>query len=298
MSAIEGTAEQAAGRREPVGLNEYFSEAGPDYFAWSHGFNMHFGYFRWGMNPFRREAMLEQMNVEVLERLWVGGGGRILDMGCGLGATLRSFARQRPDVELIGITVVPWQVERGTQLNVACAEGARVQLLEGDYEKTELEPGSFDAVYGLESTCYARGADKAGLLREAYRLLKPGGRMVMADGFLRGGRRMGVLQRAIYHKLCECWVIDTLGEVARVEEEMERIGFDEVQVEAAQMRVAPSVFHVPWVTAKFLVTDVLFGSRRMTQARWNNVIAPALLPLVSWPLGPMEYCIVSGTKRI
>jgi len=37
-----------------------YAEAGPDYASWSAAFNMHFGFFRWGMNPFNREAMLEQ----------------------------------------------------------------------------------------------------------------------------------------------------------------------------------------------------------------------------------------------
>jgi hypothetical protein len=54
--------------------------------------------------------------------------------------------------------------------------------------------------------------------------------------------------------------------------------------------------HVPWVTLKFLVTDVALGKRAMTRARWNNVIAPLLLPLVSAPLGPITYCMVSATK--
>jgi len=238
------------------------------------------------------------MNEEVLVRLRVGVGGKILDMGCGLGATLRSFARRRPDLNLTGITVVPWQVERGTELNAECAEGERVRLMQGDYERTELDAGTFDAVYGVESTCYARGADKGLLLREAYRLLKPGGRMVMADGFLESGDRFANVQRPIYRKLCECWVIDTLGEIDQVTMEMERLGFSEVQVERAQMRVAPSVFHVPWVTLKFLLTDVVFGQRKMTRARWNNIIAPVLLPWVSWPLGPMVYCIVSATKPV
>jgi hypothetical protein len=62
------------------------------------------------------------------------------------------------------------------------------------------------------------------------------------------------------------------------------------------MRVAPSVMHVPWVTLKFLVKDVLFGNRKMTTARWNNIVAPLLLPLVSVPLGPMCYCMVSARK--
>ena len=60
----------------------------------------------------------------------------------------------------------------------------------------------------------------------------------------------------------------------------------------ASMRTRdPSVFHVPWVTLKFLLTTVLFGERGMTPARWNNVLAPILLPFVGFPLGPIAYYI-------
>jgi hypothetical protein len=62
------------------------------------------------------------------------------------------------------------------------------------------------------------------------------------------------------------------------------------------MRVAPSVAHIPWVTLKFLLTDVVFGKKAMTRARWNNIIAPVLLPLVSAPLGPMTYCMITATR--
>ena len=62
------------------------------------------------------------------------------------------------------------------------------------------------------------------------------------------------------------------------------------------MRVAPSVLHIPWVTLKFLWTDVLRGKGEMTQARWNNVLAPVLLPLVSAPIGPMGYCMITARK--
>ena len=43
-------------------FQRYYEEAGPDYAAWSPHFNMHFGFFRWGMNPLKREAMLEQID--------------------------------------------------------------------------------------------------------------------------------------------------------------------------------------------------------------------------------------------
>ncbi len=300
MSDLEMTAAAAAAdqQEDRIGLEQYYSEAGPDYAAWSAEYNMHFGYYSWGMNPLDREAMLESMNGEVLRRLQLDArvAVQVLDMGCGLGATLRSFSRRLPRAEMTGITLVPWQIERGTQMNQACDGGERIDLIEGDYERVPLPGGTMDGAYALESSCHAHGAAKGSLLCEAYRVLRPGGRFVMTDGFLEHGGAMAGWQSRIYDKLCECWVIEQLGVVDEVVREMERIGFRNVQVERLQFRVAPSVFHIPWVTAKFLLTDVVFGKRKMTRARWNNMIAPALLPLVSWPAGPMIYCMVTGTK--
>jgi MPBQ/MSBQ methyltransferase len=281
-----------------VGLEQYYSEAGPDYAAWSPEFNMHFGYFRAGANPLRREEMLEQMNVEVLARLGVNGiaNPRLLDLGCGLGATLRSFARRLPHAQLLGVTRVPWQVERARMLNDAAGCAERISVVEGDYEDTPLPGSSYDGVYALESSCHARGADKRALLTEAHRLLRSGGRLVVADAFLSGALLAGTLQRRIYSKLCECWVIEELAELHAFTARLEGLGFADLMVEHLQMRVAPSVAHIPWVTLKFLLSDVVFGERAMTRARWNNVLAPVLLPLVSAPIGPMSYCMITATK--
>jgi MPBQ/MSBQ methyltransferase len=287
---------------EPVSFQRYYADAGPDYAAWSPNFNMHFGYFRRGLNPFRLEPMLEQMNREILTRLHLdrdppdGVTARILDMGCGVGATLRSLARQLSAAHLTGITLVPWQIERGMELNRASPDGSRINLVLGDYEQTPFPSGSFDAAYALESSCYAHAANKSALLSEAHRLLRSGGRLAVADGFLLRAPASRGLQRSIYRKLCECWVIETLGELDPFTRELARLGFRDIQVESLQYRVAPSVLHVPWVTLKFLLGDVLFGSRKMTPARWNNILAPVLLPFVSHPIGPMSYFLITATK--
>src|SRR5688572_32316314 len=77
----------------------YYEKAGRDYHTWSKKYNMHFGYFEKGMNPFVREAMLEKLNENVLERLKIGTTSStvIADFGCGLGATLRHGAKRFPN---------------------------------------------------------------------------------------------------------------------------------------------------------------------------------------------------------
>ena len=282
-----------------IGLEQYYSEAGPDYAAWSREFNMHFGYYRAGASPLRREAMLEQMNAEVLARLDLRGIAKpqILDLGCGLSATMRSFARRLPDARMSGITRVPWQVEKARTLNQAAGCGERIQVVEGDYQDAPLPSANYDGVYAIESTCHARGADKAPVLSEAYRLLKSGGRLVVADGFLTNNQFPSALQERVYRKLCEYWVIDEFAHIDRFTARLEQLGFKDVVIERLQLRVAPSTLHIPWVTVKFLLTDVVFGKGKMTRARWNNVLAPVLLPLVSAPFGPMVYCMVTATKR-
>jgi len=278
-------------------FQRYYEEAGPDYAAWSPHFNMHFGYYRAGMNPFNREAMLEQMNREILHRLHLDGSTspRVLDMGCGLGATLRSLARTMPRAELHGITLIPWQLEQGRRLNQASRQTSQIHLALADYEHTGFPAESYDAVYAIESSCYGSGISKSRLVREAHRLLRPGGRLVVADGFLGEGRFRGP-QQSIYRKLCDCWVIDTFGETGAFTRELHRAGFRDIVLERIQARLTPSVLHVPFVTLKFLLTDVLLGSRTMTRARWNNVLAPLLIPFVSYPLGPVAYYLVSATR--
>ncbi len=155
----------------------YYVESGPDYETWSPAFNMHFGYWEAGMNPFKREAMLERMNRQVTESL--EGCRNILDMGCGVGATARSLSLRSAASQIMGITIVPWQVERAREMTTA---NPRVQFREDNYTQTEFPDETFDGAYAIESFCHGPGRDKFACLQEAHRILRRG-KIVVADGF-------------------------------------------------------------------------------------------------------------------
>ena len=67
VNSVKQKAEQPSGSYEHI--QAYYREATADYHEWSKQFNMHFGYYRRGLSPFRREGMLNEMNKEVLNRL-------------------------------------------------------------------------------------------------------------------------------------------------------------------------------------------------------------------------------------
>ena len=75
----------------------YYEDTGLDYGQWSREYNMHFGYYRFPMNPFGREKMLDKMNQVVIDNLGLTGEDKLVyDLGCGLAAPCRSFAENIP----------------------------------------------------------------------------------------------------------------------------------------------------------------------------------------------------------
>lgn len=283
---------------DPGRILRYYSEAGPDYAAWSPGFHMHFGYFRRGMNPAKREEMLNEMTRQVLSRLAIDGGRphRLLDMGCGLGASTRLAARERPGARLDGISLVPWQVAEARRLTAEQGLDGRAAFFEDDYTAAPFADASYDGIFAIESACHAAGWAKSGFVREAARLLKPGGRLVVADGFVKGTEPMNPLLGWCYRRVCANWALETFAEIDAFRACLERHGFVGVRVEDASWRIAPSVLHVPWVTARFLARQLVESRLRLTRARWGHLVACVLSPVVGMARRRFAYCLVSATR--
>jgi arsenite methyltransferase len=132
--------------------------------------------------------------AELLDNLGLRGDERILDLGCGRGAVLLLAAQHLTTGRAVGVDL--WQSAdqsgnsaEATRRN-AIAEGVadRVELHTGDMTALPFEDNSFDFVVSSLAIHNIRGrAGREKAIDEAVRVLRPGGRLLIAD--MRGTRQ-------------------------------------------------------------------------------------------------------------
>jgi arsenite methyltransferase len=138
---------------------------------------------------------------ELLDELDLRGDENVLDIGCGRGAVLVSAAHRLPRGRVTGADI--WRLRDQTGNSRAAAErnarvegvSERVELVEADARDLPFPPESFDVVLSSLTFDNIHGTDeRARALREAVRVLRPGGPMRIVDD--RADRYASVLQSA------------------------------------------------------------------------------------------------------
>lgn len=104
---------------------------------------------------------------------------KILDLGCGVGATLFHILSGLGTGQGIGVTLSAIQahIAQKTRENLSSSNTA---FLQADFQHVPLD-ATFDLIYSIEA--YIHAQQPADYLREAARLLKPGGKLVLLDDF-------------------------------------------------------------------------------------------------------------------
>lgn len=105
----------------------------------------------------------------------------VLDLGCGVGASLFYLANRVSSSALIGVSISPRQVALATEAARAQGLADRCQFEERDFHDLNGLP-RFHLAYAIEAFVHA--ADPLKLLHEVADRLLPGGRLIICDDFL------------------------------------------------------------------------------------------------------------------
>lgn len=227
------------GTKNKAEIVQYYEECDNAYRdAWGMDKNMQLNLGLWKKGTKNLRQALRNLNQEMAEKAELNENLRVLDAGCGVGGTAIYFA-QNFGCQVVGITITPHQAEKARK-NAEAAEVEHLCSFEVmDFMDTSFPDESFDVITGMESICYAE--PKIGFLEEAYRLLKPGGKLVLAEN-LQAKKELSVKEYdSLYTKAFHGCKVQSLDTEQQYLDNLQKVGFSSFINEDYTDLIRPSI---------------------------------------------------------
>ncbi|CAN94295.1 MULTISPECIES: SAM-dependent methyltransferase [Sorangium] len=138
---------------------------------------LNYGY--WRDSPETLDAACEAMAKLVAETARVSRGDRVLDVGFGFGDQDMYWMKHFEPRQIVGLNVTEMQVDIARRRVAERGLSDRIDLRVGSATEIGFEPASFDKVLAVECAFHFQTRER--FLEEAFRVLRPGGRIAMAD---------------------------------------------------------------------------------------------------------------------
>ncbi len=229
---------------------------------------IHYGYWDKQVHSFPQS--LQRMNEVMMEEAGIREGDRVLDAGCGVGGS-SVFLASVLNCSVTGITLSERQAEqaRVNAQNRKVDNKAEFRVM--DYAQTDFPDNTFDIVWGCESICYAH--DKEKFIREAYRLLKPGGRLVVADGFVSSFENN---QHPAIRQWLDGWEVNYLESPDRFNGFLQSAGFTSIRyrdISKEARRSSKRLYRFYFLASAYLVWKKINFSGPPTDMQKRNIKA-------------------------
>lgn len=206
--------------------------------------SVHFGYYTQEVKS-HGEALLN-LNKVMATKAGVTDGDIILDAGCGQGGSSLWLA-ENYNVQVHGITLVPHQVKKAQKTARKKPFADKLSFSVQDYTTTNFDDESFSLIWACESMCHA--SEKLKFYQEAWRLLKPGGRLICADYF-RTERPHSPEGEKLLHEWLNGWSINDIDTSDEHLQYALKCGFRNFEIENITAYTKPSLRRLHLIASK------------------------------------------------
>ncbi|MEM6401469.1 MAG: methyltransferase domain-containing protein [Cyanobacteria bacterium P01_D01_bin.116] len=257
------------------------------------GEHMHHGYY--GADG-KEQKNRRQAQIDLIEELlqWseVQQAENILDVGCGIGGSSLYLA-EKFNAAATGITLSPVQAQRASERAVEFGLQDRTNFQVADALNMPFDDNSFDLVWSLESGEHM--PDKQQFLQECYRVLKPGGKLILVtwchratDSSLLNAKEKKHLEQ-IYEVYCLPYVIS----LPEYEEIARQLPLQDIRTADWSQAVAP--FWNVVIDSAF-TPKAFFG---LLRAGWKTIQGAMSLGLMrkGYENGLIKFGLLTGSKR-
>lgn len=167
---------------KPTDIADYYNTTQIHYEQWwdlKKSLSLHYGIWEDHTKDF--SDAVNNTNKIMLELANIKESDLVLDAGCGVGGAAIFICEQR-NAKVTGITLSQRQIDFANTIIQKKGIENKVDFQLMDYTNTSFPDESFDVIWACESMSSA--TDKFMFIKEAHRLLKKGGKLILSDVFL------------------------------------------------------------------------------------------------------------------
>lgn len=281
--------------RQKNAIVSYYEECDNAYRdAWGMDKNMQLNLGIWNNDTKKLSEALVNLNNEMIQIAQLNKNDHLLDAGCGVGGTLIHFAKQIGCTG-VGITLTPHQANKANANAKKLCVNHLVNFQVMDYCNTNFDNESFTLITGMESICYAE--PKIAFLKEAKRLLKPEGRIAIADNLQGKDNLTDKEHQSLYTNAFNGCKVNSLDTEKQYRINLKELDFKNIDCFDETERIRPSIKRLRrlyYPAAAYNFAHRIIGKRFSKTQEANTKMCYHLLS--SLDAGLWKYGLITATK--